>query len=89
MGVKDLRVRLAETLRKDDPLIVTQHGHPSKVIISYEDMLEIVDILDEMQDSDTIKTILEGKQAVRQGAKGIAVSKLFKRMRARISKRKK
>ena len=90
MGVKDFRDHLAEALKKDQMLIVTQHGQPSKVVIDYEDMLELVDVIDELQDASTVRTVLEGRDAIkRKGSAGIPVARLFKQIRTRLAKRKK
>ena len=89
MGVKDFRDHLAGALKKPNMLIVTQHGQPSKVVIDYEDMLELVDVLDELRDASTMQAVLEGKEAIRRGAKGIPVTRLFKKIRSRMGKRKK
>ena len=89
MGVKDFRSHLAEVLKKDEVLIVTQHGQPAKVVIDYEDMLELIDVVDEFQDPAAIRTVLEGRKAVKEGALGIPAAKLFKRIRSRMARRKK
>ncbi len=89
MGVKDFRDHLAEHLKREEMLVVTQHGQPSKVVIDYEDMLELIDILDELQDVDTMNEVVEGKKAITDQTVGIPVSKLFKKIRFRLSKRKK
>ena len=89
MGVKDFRDHLAETLKRQDMLIVTQHGQPSKVVIDYEDMLELVDVIDELEDAATTRTVLEGRSAIKEGIKGISVNHLFKKIRSRMGKRKK
>ena len=89
MGVKDFRDHLAETLKKQGVLIVTQHGQPSKVVVDYEDMLELVDILDELKDPSTMQAVLEGKEVIRRGVRGVPVTRLFKKIRSRMGKRKK
>lgn len=89
IGVKDFRAHLAAALKKEDVLIVTQHGQPSKVVIDYDDMLELVDVVDEIQDPSAVSAVMEGRKAVRAGALGIPVTKLFQRVRARMAKRKK
>lgn len=44
-------------------------------------MLELTDILDELQDKETIKTVQDGRMAIANGTKGIPVENLFKRIR--------
>ena len=83
VGIRDLKEHLSEFLKKGKPVIVTDHGSPANVIVPYEEMIELLDILDEMQDKETQKLIAEGRMAIRQGEKGIPVTDSFKTIRAR------
>lgn len=82
VGIRELREHLSRELKRDQPLIVTEHGTPKKVILSYHDLLELIDILDELRDQDLLESIGKGRKAIRRGAKGIPVSRLFRRMRS-------
>jgi hypothetical protein len=89
IGVRELREHLSQKLNSNKTLIVTDHGQPKKVIISYENMLELVDIVDELQDRETLKTVLEGKAVISDKSKGIPVSKLFQKLRLKIQPKRK
>lgn len=89
IGVRELREHLSQKLNSNKTLVVTEYGQPKKVIISYENMLELMDIVDELQDPETLKTVLEGKTAINNKSKGVPVLKLFKKIRARIQSRRK
>lgn len=81
IGIRELKGHLtAESLK--EPLIITDRGVPISINLPYSDILELVDILDEMTDSHTEKLVKESRRAVRSGAKGLSVSRLFKKMRA-------
>lgn len=54
------------------------------VNLPYSDMLELTDIIDELSDLETIRTISEGRKAIREGSKGILVSNLFDRIRKKV-----
>ncbi len=82
IGVRELRLHLSKRLKSKNPLVITEHGTPTKVIVSYDDMLDLVDILDELQDAGTLRAVTRARNAVKKGAKGIAVSRLFRRLRA-------
>ena len=88
IGIRDLREHLSGSLKEERPLVVTDHGQPKKIILSYEDAMELVDILDELQDAETLKTVAEAKRAIRPGAKGVSVSRLFSKIRKNLSKAK-
>ena len=81
IGVRELKAHLSSRLKGRMPLIVTEHGEPTRVILSYRAMLEIVDILDELQDKQALLNIQEGRKAIRDGAKGTPVSELFERIK--------
>lgn len=85
IGVRELKAHLSQRLKGRGPLIVTEHGTPTKVIVSYNDMLEIVDILDELQDRGTLFAVQEGRRAIKAGVKGVPVSELFDQIRTKRS----
>ncbi|MDO9464163.1 MAG: hypothetical protein Q7J67_02555 [bacterium] len=41
----------------------------------------LTDVLDELQDKETIKAVQAGRMAIADGTKGIPVENLFKRIR--------
>ena len=59
--------------------VVTEHGQPTGVLLPYENILEIVDILDELRDKSTLKDIALGRKSISRGAKGILASTVFKK----------
>ena len=83
VGIRNFRNKLSKFIGKHELFIVTEHGQPASVLLPYEDMLEIVDVLDELQDKETLKTILEGRKAIKSGRKGLLASTLFKKKRAK------
>ena len=82
IGIRDLKEHLSK-VNLERPLVITDRGQPVSVNLPYEDIMELVDILDELTDPQTIATIIEAREAVKAGAKGIPVSKLFKKLRRR------
>ncbi len=81
IGVRDLKEHLS-TKFLNDILVITDRGKPISVNLPYSDVLELVDMLDELADLETIATVNEGREAIKAGAKGIPVSNLFSRIRA-------
>lgn len=82
IGIRELREHLSKELKRDAPLIVTEHGTPKKVILSYRDLLELIDVLDEFRDRELLESIQAGRKAIRKGTKGISVSRLFDRIKS-------
>jgi len=81
VGIRDIKEHLSTRLLKDI-LVITDRGAPVSVNLPYSDVLELVDIIDEAADLETIATISKGRLAIKGGAKGILVANLFKRIRA-------
>ena len=82
VGIRDLKEHLSTKLL-EKVLVITDRGTPMSVNLPYSDVLELTDILDELQDFETIATIKEGRGAIRKGTEGIPVSHLFRRIRAK------
>jgi len=83
IGIRDLKEHLSKLLKRNEPLVVTDRGTPVNVILPYSDMLELMDILDEVSDLETLQAIQEGRKAIKAGAKGILVSKLFSKIKSK------
>ncbi len=84
VGVRELRAQLFQRLKSDKTLIVTEHGTPTRVIVAYQDMVDLVEMLDEIQDAKTLKAVQNARKGLKRGTKGISVSRLFKQMRASL-----
>jgi len=82
IGIRNLKKHLS-TKFLSEILVVTDRGTPISVNLPYSDVLELIDILDELADSETTATIDEGRRAIKAGAKGVPVSNLFNRIRAK------
>ncbi len=82
IGIRHLREHLSEILKRQKPLIVTDRGTPVNVLLPYSDMIELTDILEELSNPEVLETIRKGRAAIKAGAKGVPVSRLFKKLRA-------
>lgn len=81
IGIRDLKEHVSTKFLRGI-LIITDRGTPISVNLPYRDVLELIDILDELADIDTIETVAKGRESIKRRAKGIFVSKLFSRIRA-------
>lgn len=81
IGVRELREHLSKRLKDRKAIVVTEYGMPTKVILSYQDVVELIEVLDELQDQTAVQSVREGRSAVKAGAQGIPVSRLFRRVR--------
>lgn len=80
VGVRKFKARLSSFLKSKNPLIITEHGAPVEVVIPYKEALEIVDLIDEATDLETLRAVQEGRRALKKGTKGISLTRLFKKM---------
>ncbi len=72
IGIRDFKEHLSAKLL-NNLLLITDRGNPVSVNLPYRDMLELVDILDEFTDMETLKVIAEGKEAIKTGSEGMHV----------------
>jgi hypothetical protein len=57
--VRDFKTQLSSKLL-GDLLVITDRGKPVSVNLPYSDVLELIDILDELTDPETLAMIAEG-----------------------------
>ena len=81
IGVRELREHLSKRLKSSKVIVITEHGTPTKVILSYPDVVELIEVLEELRDQTAIQSVQEGRKAVKAGSQGIPVSRLFKQIR--------
>ncbi|GEM_PF-619089 len=81
IGAKLFRSRLFHYLKADDSLVITERGEPVRVMINYDKMLDLIDMMDELSDPVTIKAVYDGRRSIARGSRGIAVSRLFSKIR--------
>ena len=77
IGVRELREHLSNRLKGNKVIVVTDHGTPTKVILSYQDVVELIEVMDELRDQAAVQSVIEGRKAVRAGGEGIPVNRLF------------
>ena len=83
VGVRNIKNHLCQFIRKQKTFVITEYGEPTSVLMPYNDVIELVDILDELQDSEVLKIVAEGRKTIKKGAKGILSSKVFKKLKAK------
>jgi hypothetical protein len=68
IGVREFKENLSLFLKKNKLLIVTDHGEPTRVVVPYNDMLEILDIIEEINDAEITSLVKEGRKAILAGS---------------------
>ena len=73
VGIREFKENISGFFKKRGLLIVTEHGEPTRVVVPYQEMLEMADLMEELNDPQTLALVAEGRRAVRAGTKGIPV----------------
>ncbi|MFH1504217.1 MAG: type II toxin-antitoxin system prevent-host-death family antitoxin [Candidatus Omnitrophota bacterium] len=83
IGARAFRNHLFEFLKDDEPLVITEHGRPVRIMLDYKEMLGLLDMLDELSDPETIEAICEGRKAIAAGTKGVPAADLIKKYKTK------
>lgn len=84
IGAREFRNKACSFINMGKTYLITEHGHPAGVFLPYEDALELVDVIEELDDRKALKMIAEGRRAIRKGARGILLSDSLKRRGMRV-----
>ncbi len=80
VGIREMKVHLSMKFLKKT-MIITEHGKPVSVNLPYEELMELVDILDELADPKTLQAVADGRREYLKGAKGVPVERLLSKYR--------
>jgi len=78
VGIRNAKNKLSKLIKQHELWIITEHGTPTSVLLPYEDLLDLVDVIDELQDKGAIETVMEGRKAIESKSKGRSVLNAFK-----------
>lgn len=80
VGVREFKEHVsADSLKKIT--VITDHGKPISVNLPFDDVLELVDILDELRDPQLLDVIATGRKSIKAGHKGMSSLKLFQKIK--------
>jgi len=71
VGARQFRNKACAFIKASRFYLVTEHGRPAGVFMPYEEALSLAEIIDELHDKELLKTIAEGRRAIRKGARGV------------------
>ncbi len=84
IGAREFRNKACSFINMGKACLITEHGHPAGVFLPYQDALELVDVVDELNDKKVLKMIAEGRRAIRKGAHGVLLSDSLKKRGIRV-----
>ena len=79
VNVKEAQAGLSRLVKSAKPSLITSHGKPLSFIIPYDEMLELLDMLEELRDKRLIKGIAEARSEYAAG-KEVGAEGLFRRL---------
>ena len=79
-GIKDLRSN-ASSKTFEKIFVVTTKGKPVSVNLPYSDILNLIDMIDEISDPQTLKLVKEHRDVLKSKKSFIPANKLFEKVR--------
>lgn len=67
IGVRTLKTHLSKYLRGDRPVVVTERGRPKRVILGYNDAVDLIEMMEEARDSEWTAEVERSRRAYRKG----------------------
>lgn len=79
VNVKEAQAKLSFLINSSTPSLVISHGKPVSFLIPYEEMLDLLDMLEELKDKRLLDKIAKARLEYKQG-KEIPAEHLFKKL---------
>lgn len=67
VGIRDLKSRLSELIEEGRPLVATRHGAPRAFLVPYDDMTDLLDMVDELSDKGSLARVARARSAYAKG----------------------
>lgn len=80
VDVREAQAQLSRLIRSKLPSMVLSHGKPVSFLVSYEDMLDLGESLEELKDRKLLGEIARARAEYTAG-KAVPVERLLKKMR--------
>ncbi len=79
VNVREAQAKLSRLIRSKSPSMVLSHGKPVSFLIPYEEMLDLLEMVDEMKDKTLLKEIARARAEYTKG-KAVPAEHLFRKM---------
>lgn len=78
-GAREFKAHLSAYLKMKDPQILTVYGEPKKVVLEYDDLMDLIDWFEEFQDKALMAEIAEARKKYdKHPGKAISAESFFK-----------
>ena len=79
VNVREAQARLSQLIKSKSPSMVVSHGKPVSFLVPYEEMLDLVELLDELKDRKLPEEIARARADYAK-VKPIPAERLFRKM---------
>lgn len=79
VNVREAQAKLSQLIRSKSPSMVVSHGKPVSFLVPYEEMLDLLEMLDELKDTRLLREIARARGEYAKG-KSVSVERLFRKM---------
>jgi len=79
VNVREAQAKLSRLIRSKSPSMVLSHGKPVSFLIPYEEMLDLLELIDELKDKKLLQEIARARAEYAQG-KAVSAERLFRKM---------
>ena len=79
VNVREAQAKLSRLIRSKTPSLVLSHGKPVSFLVPYEEMLDLLEMLDELKDQRLLQEVDRARSEYAAG-KAVSAERLFKKM---------
>jgi antitoxin (DNA-binding transcriptional repressor) of toxin-antitoxin stability system len=79
VNVREAQATLSRLIRSKNPSLVLSHGKPVCFLVPYEEMLDLLEMLDDLKDRKLLEEIARARSEYTEG-KAVPVERLFRKM---------
>jgi antitoxin (DNA-binding transcriptional repressor) of toxin-antitoxin stability system len=79
VNVREAQARLSRLISSKMPSLVLSHGKPVSFLMPYDEMLDLVEMVEDLKDQKLLKEIAKARAEYDRG-KAVPAERLFKRM---------
>ena len=79
VNVREAQDKLSRLIRSKTPSLVLSHGKPVSFLVPYEEMLDLVEMVDELKDKRLLEEIARARSEYEEG-RAVSAERLFRKM---------
>lgn len=66
VGIREFKENFSQTIKKRKPTILTLNGQPTQVLVPYDEFVELLEVLEELQDANLKREVEDARRAFRE-----------------------